>query len=375
MSERRRDLAVALSYYAPYVSGLTDTARVIAEGLAGRGWRVTVVATRHDPHLAAREMLGGVEVIRTPVIAHLGKGTISPAFMPTVARVAGRSRAVLLHLPLLEAGLIASLVRRTPVVSMYHCDVHLPANLANRVQTAVIDISSLVACRRSCAVIAHSADYAHSSRIGTAILPRLRVLPPPCRLWSGGTPIFRDTGGLHVGFLGRLVEEKGIEYLVDAFRTLSDPEARLLVAGDFTSVAGGSVVEAVRRHAAGDPRIRLLGFLPDSRVADFYASIDVLALPSINPLEAFGRVQAEALMLGVPVITSDLPGVRVPLREVALGRIVRPRDANAIADALRAPLPGTEARRRGAARARELWIADDVVEDYARVLRGVSLPS
>jgi glycosyltransferase involved in cell wall biosynthesis len=201
------------------------------------------------------------------------------------------------------------------------------------------------------------------------------VLPPPCRLWSGGTPIFRDTGGLHVGFLGRLVEEKGIEYLVDAFRTLSDPEARLLVAGDFTSVAGGSVVEAVRRHAAGDPRIRLLGFLPDSRVADFYASIDVLALPSINPLEAFGRVQAEALMLGVPVITSDLPGVRVPLREVALGRIVRPRDANAIADALRAPLPGTEARRRGAARARELWIADDVVEDYARVLRGVSLPS
>jgi glycosyltransferase involved in cell wall biosynthesis len=371
MPDHRRDLAMALTYYSPYVSGLTDAARVIAEGLAGRGWRVTVVATRHQPDLPARETLNGVDVIRTPVIARIGKGTVSPAFVPAAARAAGRSRALLLHLPLLEAGLIASLVRRTPIVTMYQCDVSLPAGLANRAQTWAIDLSSRVACRRSRAVVTSSADYAQASRVSTSLLPRLRIIPPPCRLRSGGKPAFRDTPGLHVGFLGRLVEEKGVEYLVEGFRRLTDPAARLLLAGDFASVAGGSVIERVRRGAAGDPRIRLLGFLPDAQVADFYASIDVLALPSINRLEAFGIVQAQALMLGIPVIASDLPGVRVPVTEVGLGRLIPPRDASAIAEALSAPLPAAAERRRAAARARELWAADSVVERNATLLHEI----
>jgi len=371
MPDHRRDLAMALTYYAPYVSGLSDAARAIAEGLAGRGWRVTVVATRHQPDLPARETLNGVDVVRTPVIARIGKGTVSPAFVPAAARAAGRSRALLLHLPLLEAGLIASLVRRTPIVTMYQCDVSLPAGLANRGQTAVIDLSSRVACRRSRAVVASSADYAQASRISTSLLPRLRVIPPPCRLRSGGKPAFRDTPGLHVGFLGRLVEEKGVEYLVEGFRRLTDPAARLLLAGDFAAVAGGSVVERVRQGAAGDPRIRLLGFLPDAQVADFYASIDVLVLPSINPLEAFGIVQAQALMLGIPVIASDLPGVRVPLTEVDLGTLIPPRDAAAIAGALSAPLPAARQRQTASLRARELWMADAVVERNATLLREI----
>ena len=363
---------MALTYYAPYVSGLTETARVIAEGLAARGWRVTVVATRHDRALPKRETVGGVDVIRTPVIARIGKGTVSPAFVPTAVRAAAGSQALLLHLPLLEAGLIAGLVRSTPVVSMYHCDVSLPAGLGNRAQTAAMDLSSRVACRRSRAVVATSADYARSSRVSAALLPRLRVIPPPCRDRSGGKPTYRSTGSLHVGFLGRLVEEKGIEYLVDGFRQLSDPNARLLLAGDFAAVAGGSVVERVRQRAAGDPRVRLLGFLPDAQVADFYASIDVLALPSINGLEAFGIVQAEALMLGVPALASDLPGVRVPLTEVPLGRLVPPRDAGAIAEFLSGPMPSPADRLRAAARARELWAADSVVERHASLLRDVA---
>jgi glycosyltransferase involved in cell wall biosynthesis len=174
-----------------------------------------------------------------------------------------------------------------------------------------------------------------------------------------------------VGFLGRLVEEKGVEYLVEGFRRLTDPAARLLLAGDFAAVAGGSVVERVRQGAAGDPRIRLLGFLPDAQVADFYASIDVLVLPSINPLEAFGIVQAQALMLGIPVIASDLPGVRVPLTEVDLGTLIPPRDAAAIAGALSAPLPAARQRQTASVRARELWMADAVVERNATLLREI----
>ena len=72
------DLVVVLNYYAPYVSGLTESARIVAEGMAARGWRVQVITSQHDATLPRRESVNGVEVIRTPVVARLGKGVVSP---------------------------------------------------------------------------------------------------------------------------------------------------------------------------------------------------------------------------------------------------------------------------------------------------------
>ena len=66
------DLVVALNYYAPYVSGVTEAARVIAEGLAAAGLKVAVVAGRHDSGLPRRERLAGVQVVRTGVVARFG---------------------------------------------------------------------------------------------------------------------------------------------------------------------------------------------------------------------------------------------------------------------------------------------------------------
>jgi glycosyltransferase involved in cell wall biosynthesis len=185
-------------------------------------------------------------------------------------------------------------------------------------------------------------------------------------------PRFRDGGGLHVGFLGRIVEEKGLQHLVRGFQLLDDPDARLVIGGDFTEVAGGSVVEQVRRAVDGDPRIRLLGFLPEEQIADLYASVDVFALPSVNAFEAFGIVQVEAMMAGVPALASDLPGVRVPVRETGFGVVVPPRDPAAIAEGLRrlaAQPPDAEAGRRAA---RERYAAPTVLDAYEELLLGAA---
>jgi glycosyltransferase involved in cell wall biosynthesis len=190
------------------------------------------------------------------------------------------------------------------------------------------------------------------------------AIAPPCLDRRGGRPTFRDGTGLHVGFVGRIVEEKGLEYLVEGFRRLEDPDARLLVAGDHTKIAGGSVVDRVRRAIGDDPRVRLLGFLPDESLPDLYASLDVFALPSVNSFEAFGIVQVEAMMAGVPSLASDLPGVRVPVQRTGFGSIVPPRDAGAIHAALvefQRSSPDTEA---GASAARELYGTDVSIRRY-----------
>lgn len=341
---------MGLTYYSPYVSGLTDAARLVAQELAARGHRVVVATTQHDPHLPPREEVAGVAVCRAPVVARIGKGVVAPGLPGLVRRLSRSADVVNLHLPLLEAGVLAVAAAPRPVVTTYQCDVDLPPGLVHDLQVRAIDASSRVALARSAAVAVSSADYAGTSRLAGSLSRAVSIAPPTLRR-SGGLPAYRETAGPHVGFLGRLVEEKGVEHLVDAFRTLDDPDARLLIGGDYTRVAGGSVVERVRARMGDDPRIRLLGFLPDERLPDFYASLDAFVLPSVNSLEAFGIVQVEAMMAGVPVVASDLPGVRVPVRRTGFGAIARPGDAADIARALRSVLTDRPDRAAGAAAA------------------------
>jgi len=369
---RDHDVVMALTYYSPYVSGLTEAARVVAEGLAAAGRRVLVVTTRHDPSLPVEERINGVEVRRTPVVARLGKGVISPTFPLAVAAAARRAGVLNLHLPLLEAGPIALLTRRTPVVLTYQCDVSLSADRADRVQQSVMDRTAAIAIRRSAVVVPSSDDYAQHSRLAAEMAGKSQAIAPACLDRAGGRPTFRDGDGLHVGFVGRIVEEKGLEYLVEGFRRLADPTARLLVAGDHTKVAGGSVVERVRRAAGEDPRVRLLGFLPDESLPDFYASLDVFALPSVNSFEAFGIVQVEAMMTGVPALASDLPGVRIPVRRTGFGVVVPPRDPAAIHRALVELQDHPADRAAGAAETRRWYGAAASIEQYGRLFDSLS---
>ncbi len=357
------DLLIGVNYYAPYVSGLTNVARDVAVGLAQRGVRVKVVTSRHDAALPAGEILDGVEVERTPVVARIGKGIVSPAFVPRVVAASRMARVTNLHLPMLEAGLIAARCH-SPLAVTYHCDVSLPAGVVNRLQRAGVDASSRRALRKADAVVVTSEDYARHSRLWPAMAGRTTVIPPSCHERPAGRPRFRDGEGMHVGFLGRIVEEKGLQFLVRGFQQFAGPDDRLLIGGDFAQVAGGSVVDEIRSLVDADPRIRLLGFIPDEDLADFYASLDAFALPSINAFEAFGIVQVEAMMAGVPALASDLPGVRTPVQETGFGVVVARGDAAAVADGLRRLAATPLDRTAGAARARERYGLGTVLDAY-----------
>jgi glycosyltransferase involved in cell wall biosynthesis len=369
---KKYDLVMVLNYYAPYVSGLTEAARVVAESLAAEGQRVLVVAGQHDPSLPIRDVIGGVQVYRTPVVARIGKGLISPLFIPAAIRFGRMARVVNLHMPMIESGPIAVGLAGTPVVATYQCDISLPKSTFNSIQTAVMDRSNALAMRLSRAVAPSSDDYARSSRLADLMRPPKEVpISPPTRLRAGGSPVFRRGGGMHVGFLGRLVEEKGLEYLVQGFRRYEDPDARLLIAGDYLNVAGGSVVDEVRRHMGDDSRIELLGFLNDDQLADFYASIDVFALPSVNSFEAFGIVQVEAMKLGVAALASDLPGVRTPVQETGFGIVVARKNADAIADGLRALESSPPDKQTGTAKANQLYSDAMTAAAYAELFSSV----
>jgi glycosyltransferase involved in cell wall biosynthesis len=157
---------------------------------------------------------------------------------------------------------------------------------------------------------------------------------PPFINRSKGNPTFRDGEGFHYGFVGRISKEKGIDLLIRSFQDSADANDRLLIAGKGEIGLGESVIELIHRMASTDNRIELLGFVEEERMNDYFASIDVLVFPSINMLEAFGIVQLEAISAGIPVIASDLPGVRTLITNSGYGLLSKPGDVNDLTRAM-----------------------------------------
>ena len=177
-----------------------------------------------------------------------------------------------------------------------------------------------------------------------------------------------------VFFLGRFAEEKGLLVLLTAFSDVRRrfPEAMLVLAGA-QKVPGETVCEQVAPLLA-DPSSGVVatGVVPAETLADLFTIADVLVLPSINSTESFGLVQVEAMLRGVPVVASDLPGVRQPVRMTGMGEIARIGDAADLARAMLAVLEAPERYRRPHAEIRALFSPDRTITEYESVYRSVA---
>lgn len=110
-------------------------------------------------------------------------------------------------------------------------------------------------------------------------------------------------GSFVVGYVGRIVPEKGVDLLMHAIVGL--PEVQLLIAGD------GWMLPRLKRLSEElglQRRVRFLGAVPHEELPKLLNAIDVLVLPSRSTphwKEQFGRVLVEAMACGTPVIGSS----------------------------------------------------------------------
>ena len=355
------DVVVGINYYAPHVSGLSITAQQVAESLVAAGCRVRVVCQRHNSDLPEHEIINGVIVERVGVIARIENGLISPSFPGRLRQRARSAKLLHLHLPMLEAGMISLLAAATPTIVTYQCDFVATNPVLRPLVQRLVDKSSKVAIRRAASTVVSSRDYASHSRIASALETAIPIYPAVLDR-RGGTATFRVGTAPHFGFLGRIAPEKGLLELLEAFHLAAIPDSVLLIAGPIAESANKSFIQRVRDAAGKNPKVRILGSLPESDIPNFYASIDAFVLPSTNRLEAFGIAQAEALLCDIPVIATDLPGVRTLVRQFGHGVVIPPSDVRALSVALREVLGGTGTTRSNAA-------LGDGVKEYVELIR------
>ena len=132
-------------------------------------------------------------------------------------------------------------------------------------------------------------------------LPRAERFVPREELRAIGRERLDLGVGPVLGYVGRLIPEKGIGWLLDAWRSASINGATLVIAGE------GPLLGEVLVAAAADPSIQALGPVLADEIPSLMASLDALVLPSLTSRdweEQWGRVLAEAMVAGTPIVAS-----------------------------------------------------------------------
>ena len=191
-------------------------------------------------------------------------------------------------------------------------------------------------------------EYAIHSYIRKFLHKTIEVPPPldDSRFKKVGSEKFRkkynfDKKYFVAGFLGRITYEKGLMHLIGAAKILEAkiPNMKLAIAGEGVQVAGGkseSIVPKLKEKIKnlGLKNIIFTGKIPDAELNEFFSSLGVFVLPSINRLESFGMVQVEAMLCGTPVVASDIAGVSSVVKKTGFGLLAEPKNPQALADAI-----------------------------------------
>jgi glycosyltransferase involved in cell wall biosynthesis len=378
-------ILTTLTYYRPHYSGLTIYAERLARALVRRGHQVTVLTSRYDRSLPAREEREGVQVIRPHVLARVSKGVLMPSMFYWAWVNARQADVVHLHLPQLDAAYIALMCRllHKPLVVTYHCDLLLPKGLIHSVANQVSHLANRITLGLADQVVVNTIGYAEESAFLRRYLPKTRAIATPVELMPT-TPAETEAirkqarlvpGERVIGMVARLAAEKGVEYLVEAMPEIlkAYPTARVLHVGQYQNVVGEEeyAQKLTPLIQALDGHWTFLGILPSAALTAFYQLCELTVLPSTNSTESFGIVQVESMACGTPVVASDLPGVREPVRLTGMGRLAAPADAHALAGAIKKILEEPEAYHRDVDSVKRNFSSQEIAEQYEHLYQEI----
>lgn len=365
-------------FFYPHVGGVESHVLDLSKELVSRGHEVSVVTTNLGK-MPDKEMMMDVEVIRLKPLSTLFQTPI----VPRTERHLRSSEADVVHShspPPLSSYYAARGCKwaKIPFVITYHCDVEIPILMGRIVAELYRRTLESYTVKSAQKIIVTSGSYHATSRTVWKYHPRIIPNAVDANRFNPGLDgsAIRERHGIgpddHVIlFVGRMVWHKGVEYLIEASKSLTDTK--------FLMVGGGENLEKYRmmaRENGVENRVIFTGRLSWSDLPKCYAACDVFVLPSISRLEAFGITTLEAMATGKAVIVADIPGVREVIEDGEEGLIFDVMDAEDLAKKastlLRNPKLRETMGRHGRKKVEERFtistVADQVEKVYEEVL-------
>lgn len=308
--------------YFPTLGGIENHIRMLAEAQAAAGDEVQVLVA--GP--AGDKSLNGVRVRRFPAPVTLASTPLSPGLWRAVADT--RADLVHVHTPYPLAEMAQWRFGTRPYVITYHAEPTRPVQRLILRAYAPLFRRYL---RDAARIVVTSPRYAEHSAFLPAWADKLRVVPlgqDSDRFRPGP---FDPRRPFTLLFAGLLRHYKGLSVLLRSLPLLA-PDARLIVIGDGPE-RERLVAEGLRLGVEG--QITWRGRVSDADLAAAYQQADVFVLPALNRAEAFGTVLVEAMLSGLPCVTTEVgSGTSWVVVDGQTGLVVPPGSARALAGAL-----------------------------------------
>lgn len=160
----------------------------------------------------------------------------------------------------------------------------------------------------------------------------------------------------------RLIDHKGVQYLIEAFKTLKDSSnIELWIVGD------GPYRDELEELAGSDERIEFFGFRSD--VSTFYAAIDIFVQPA--EFEGWGRNVKEAMYFGLPVVGSNVGGIAKQITDEENGLLFPVGDIDKLSKQLNRLIEDKALRKKLGTAAKKKALADG---DYVNLINEKVIP-
>lgn len=336
-------IVMLVPYFYPHTGGTEKYVRDLSLELSRKGHQVTIISNNVPKKAKAKseEMLEGVKIIRLPAIDF----PYNPIGKPLDLNLIKDADIIHTHGPAFSFTRSIPKNIKVPHILTYHCDTILFDKMGSImipkfVQAAyewVMDLFIRKIIRRADMIINTTEAYASSS-------PVLKDFPHkivPIGIHSTAIDGMISKIGLtpdkkkknQIIFLGRLAQNKGIEFLIKAMPKVLKalPNTELLVCGEGEEKE--HMMSLIEKFGIGKS-IRFQGTLNFEMLVNNYYTSTLFAMPSTSRLEAFGIVQLEAMACSTAVVCTDIPGPNAVMDVGSSGLLCKSRDEDSLADAL-----------------------------------------
>ncbi|MFD1771948.1 glycosyltransferase [Sphingobacterium suaedae] len=324
-----------LGKFYPIRGGVEKVMYDLTLGLSEQGISCDMLCAATENHPAETIALNACgRILVMPTQLKLAATMIAPLMITTLRKIANTYDIIHIHHPDPMACLALWLSGyKGKVVLHWHADI-----LKQRMLLKLYKPLQNWLIKRADIIVGTSPVYVAESTFLQHVQHKLDYIPigvEPAQVDRDQVRAIRAryAGKRLVFSLGRLVEYKGYEYLIRAAANLPDNYQIL--------IGGKGPLHDTLKHLIADlglkERVCLLGFLSDKEVPNYFAAADVFCLSSIWKTEAFAIVQIEAMSVGVPVVSTYIPGSGVSWvnKEDVSGLIVEAQNEEMLANALR----------------------------------------
>ena len=321
--------------FYPIIGGVEKVMFDLTSGFAAIGVECDMLCANYDTTVkktVIKELSPNNRIIICPAIKKLFATMISPAMIRELKRRCNDYDIIHIHHPDPMAALALYMSNyKGKIVLHWHSDILKQANLLKLyrpLQNWLINKAAVIV--GTTPVYIKESPYLKNVQDKCTYLPigidevkwEAHAVEQIRNLYPGKKIIFS---------LGRLVQYKGYEYLIDAAKNLSD---------DYIILIGGSGPLKDSLQAQIDDnnlqsKVKLLGRVSEEDLPNYYQAIDLYCLSSTMKTEAFAIVQVEAMASRKPVVSTMIPGSGVAWvnADKESGITVETHSAKALSDA------------------------------------------